>query len=134
MRDHVEGYLSELRETRDSGRAVDETSSYLVLVKLLNEVGRTLKPKVCCILTPRNAGSGIGDASALLVAEWQIPVIKKWLSYRESNLLGRPLRKEEVREVTDIARRIAAILLMEPDLDANYRTSREHPYPWPHEG
>ena len=59
-------------------------------------------------------------------------VIKKWLSYRERGLLGRPLRKEEVREVTDIARRIAAILLMEPDLDANYRAAREHPYAWPH--
>ena len=59
-------------------------------------------------------------------------VVKKWLSYRESNLLGRPLRKEEVREVTDIARRIAAILLMEPDSDANYHASRDHPYSCPH--
>ena len=30
MRDHVEGYLSELREIRDSGRAVDETSCCLL--------------------------------------------------------------------------------------------------------
>ncbi|MCL4367929.1 MAG: hypothetical protein M1337_01960, partial [Actinobacteria bacterium] len=59
-------------------------------------------------------------------------VVKKWLSYRESTLPGRPLRKEEVREVTDIARRIAATLLMEPDLDANYRASRDHPYSCPH--
>lgn len=60
-------------------------------------------------------------------------VIKKWLSYRESNLLGRPLRKEEVREVTDIARRIAEILLMELELDVNYRVAGKHPYPWPHQ-
>jgi hypothetical protein len=48
-------------------------------------------------------------------------VLKKWLSYRERPLLGRGLRVDEAREVTQIARRIAAILLLEPELDANYR-------------
>ncbi len=47
-------------------------------------------------------------------------VIKKWLSYREHKLLGRPLTTDEVRDVANIARRIAAILLLEPELDANY--------------
>ncbi|CAN5737390.1 hypothetical protein BH23GEM7_BH23GEM7_39330 [soil metagenome] len=47
-------------------------------------------------------------------------VIKKWLSYREKPLLGRALKPEEAREVRDIARRIAAILLLEPALDAGY--------------
>ncbi len=47
-------------------------------------------------------------------------VIKKWLSYREQPLLGRPLITEEVREVTAMARRIAAILLLAPALDASY--------------
>ena len=47
-------------------------------------------------------------------------VIKKWMSYREKELLGRALKVEEVREVTNIARRIAAILLMEPALEERY--------------
>lgn len=47
-------------------------------------------------------------------------VIKKWLSYREQNILGRALKPEEVREVTNMARRIAAIILMQPSLDENY--------------
>jgi hypothetical protein len=47
-------------------------------------------------------------------------VIKKWLSYREKPLPGRALRPEEVREVTPIARRIAAILPLERELDAGY--------------
>jgi len=47
-------------------------------------------------------------------------VMKKWLSYRERALLGRSLTVEEVREVTQMARRIAAILLLSPVLDANY--------------
>ena len=37
-------------------------------------------------------------------------VLKKWLSYREFGVLGRNMRSEEVRHVTDTARRIAAIL------------------------
>jgi hypothetical protein len=48
-------------------------------------------------------------------------VIKKWLSYREKEVLGRGLRPDEAREVTNVARRIAAILLLESKLDANYR-------------
>lgn len=47
-------------------------------------------------------------------------VIKKWLSYREHALLGRPLTIEEVREVTIMTRRIAALLLLTPALDASY--------------
>ena len=38
-------------------------------------------------------------------------VLKKWLSYRESGILGRVLNAEEVRHLTDTARRIAAIII-----------------------
>jgi len=48
-------------------------------------------------------------------------VMKKWLSYRERSLLVRDLSKDEAREVMNMARRIAAILLLGPALDANYR-------------
>ena len=37
-------------------------------------------------------------------------VLKKWLSYRERNVLGRSLTPEEVQHFTDTARRIEAIL------------------------
>ena len=37
-------------------------------------------------------------------------VLKKWLSYRESKVLGRNLLPEEVQHFTDTARRIAAVL------------------------
>ena len=36
-------------------------------------------------------------------------VLKKWLSYRESKVLGRPLQPEEVQHFTDTARRISTI-------------------------
>jgi hypothetical protein len=58
-------------------------------------------------------------------------VIKKWLSYREREILGRALKMDEARMVTDIARRITAMLLMEPELDANYNTVKKEIYPWP---
>ncbi|MEA5518197.1 type ISP restriction/modification enzyme [Limnoraphis robusta] len=57
-------------------------------------------------------------------------VIKKWLSYREQKLLGRSLKLEEVTEVTYMARRIAAILLLEPELDANYEAVKQATYSW----
>lgn len=47
-------------------------------------------------------------------------VLKKWLSYRENALLGRVLSSDEAREFTHIARRIAALLLLESALNENY--------------
>ena len=55
-------------------------------------------------------------------------VIKKWLSYREEPLLDRPLKREEVQEVSHMARRIAAILLLEPALNANYDVVKQSTY------
>jgi hypothetical protein len=48
-------------------------------------------------------------------------VLKKYLSYREQPLLGRALTATEVRYVRDVARRLAALRMMAPELDANYR-------------
>ncbi len=48
-------------------------------------------------------------------------VLKKWLSYREQPLLGRALSPADVRYVRDVARRLAALRMMAPELDANYR-------------
>ena len=38
-------------------------------------------------------------------------VLKKWLSYRERTILGRPLTPEEIQHFTDTARRIVAIVV-----------------------
>ncbi len=42
-------------------------------------------------------------------------VLKKWLSYRETKVLGRPLLPEEAQHFTDTARRIAALLALAGD-------------------
>jgi len=57
-------------------------------------------------------------------------VLKKWLSYREHDLLGRPLTTDEAREVTHIARRLAALILLQPELDANYQRVKAASHDW----
>lgn len=42
----LERYLTDQREIRATDAAVDELSFYSPLANLLNEVGKTLKPKV----------------------------------------------------------------------------------------
>lgn len=48
-------------------------------------------------------------------------VVKKWLSYREHTLLGRPLTEDEAKHVRTTIRRLTALVLMGPELDGNYR-------------
>lgn len=66
---------------------------------------------------------------------WEYPiggyqVIKKWLSYREFDLLGRALTPEEAREVMNMARCIAALILLQPALDENYRNIESSAHDW----
>jgi hypothetical protein len=48
-------------------------------------------------------------------------VIKKWLSYREQRVLGRALTMAEIMEVTAMARRLAALVLLQAELNENYQ-------------
>ena len=57
-------------------------------------------------------------------------VIKKWLSYREHELLGRALTSDEAREVTRMASRIAALILLQPELDASYQGVKAKTFAW----
>ncbi|MFH1866361.1 MAG: type ISP restriction/modification enzyme [Candidatus Eisenbacteria bacterium] len=58
-------------------------------------------------------------------------VMKKWLSYREKPLLGRALTTGEVRHVTDMARRLAALIAMGSSLDSSYSAVIKTTCPWP---
>ena len=57
-------------------------------------------------------------------------VIKKWLSYREEGVLGRALEVGEARHVTETARRIAGLLVLEPKLNENYQAVKANTYEW----
>lgn len=60
-------------------------------------------------------------------------VIKKWLSYREKRILGRGLRIEEAEYVTEMVRRLAGLILLQGELDANYETVKGNTWTWPYE-
>src|SRR5216117_3595803 len=67
----VETYLEELNAIRSSGGAVKETSYYPALSNLLNEVGKTLKPRVRCIINIQNAGAGLPDGGLYTAEQFQ---------------------------------------------------------------
>lgn len=90
---------------------------------------------------PASFGDGAVDIYLNEVAYWSgIPtrvweytlggyqVLKKWLSYRTEAVLGRSLRADEVEAFTAMARRIAALLLLEDALDANYAAVQGEAY------
>ena len=58
-------------------------------------------------------------------------VLKKWLSYREQTLLGRPLTVDEVTYFRDTIRRITTLLGLGPQLDQNYAEVKLNVYVWP---
>src|SRR5579872_2772252 len=57
----VEVYIRDLRDIHRSGQAVKETSYYGVLANLFNAIGKTLKPRIHCIINIKNRGAGIPD-------------------------------------------------------------------------
>lgn len=115
-------YMAKEREAIAVGAAALGLAEERVLALLGN---RTLDVYLNNLAYWRNIPIGIWDYT---IGGYQ--VIKKWLSYREREILGRALKMDEARAVTDIARRIAAILLMEPELDANYEAIKNSTYPW----
>ena len=74
----------------------------------------------------RNAPANVWD---YYIGGYQ--VVKKWLSYREAGFLGRELRPEEAREVTNMVIRLAALVLLRPKLDANYQSMKAAAFAWP---
>ena len=67
----LEPYLRELRDIRSSGAAVKETSYYGPLATLFNEIGKTLKPKVRCVINLKNQGAGLPDGGLFAVDQFQ---------------------------------------------------------------
>ena len=66
----LETYLAEIATLRG---ATKETSGYPALANLLNAVGHTLKPKVRCIIHPKNSGAGIPDGGLFIARPVEKP-------------------------------------------------------------
>jgi type ISP restriction-modification system protein/N-6 DNA methylase len=57
-------------------------------------------------------------------------VLKKWLSYRDQEVIGRAITVAEAREAVAIVRRLMAYVLMQPGLDASYEAIKASAFDW----
>ncbi|MGD0462743.1 MAG: type ISP restriction/modification enzyme [Tepidisphaeraceae bacterium] len=125
------GRRTERQYDEDEAKAIDaEATARGVSAK---DARRLLGEKTCDVYLN---GAAYWRNIPLNVWEYYIggyQVIKKWLSYREDKILGRPLKPEEARDVMNIARRITAIILLQPKLDENYRKVKAATFDWPQE-
>jgi len=67
----LETYLTDLRDIHSTGAGVAETSFYPALANLLNEIGKTLKPKVRCVINLANRGAGLPDGGLFTPDQFQ---------------------------------------------------------------
>ena len=67
----TENYLRRMSEIRRTGSAVKETSFYGTLENLLNEIGKSLKPKVRCVINLQNRGAGLPDGGFFTPDQFQ---------------------------------------------------------------
>jgi len=67
----LETYIRELYDIRSTGAATPETSYYGPLAALLNEVAKTLKPKVKCIMGLQDWGAGFPDGGLFTPDQFQ---------------------------------------------------------------
>lgn len=101
---------------RATGAAVAETSVYPALSNLFNELGKTLRPKVRSIINIANTGAGPPDGGLFTADQFQ-----------KAND-GKP-KAGQMPARGVIARRLAAVVLMQPALNENYRQAAESTYP-----
>src|SRR6266852_730118 len=67
----LETYLQSLHDIYRSGAGVPETSGYGPLANLFNEVGKSLKPRVRCIINIANRGAGLPDGGLFTPDQFQ---------------------------------------------------------------
>ena len=67
----LETYLKDLHEIRSTAAGVPEESYYGALANLLNEVGKSLKPRIRCISQVKNTGAGSPDFGLYSVNQFQ---------------------------------------------------------------
>ena len=67
----LESYLRDLHLIRSTGANLPETSFYGPLQNLLNEIGKSLKPKVRCVMGLRDRGAGFPDGGLFTPDQFQ---------------------------------------------------------------
>ncbi len=67
----LERFLHDISEIHSSRAAVDETPYYGSLETLFNEIGKTLKPRVRCIIHPKDRGAGQPDGGLFTAEQFE---------------------------------------------------------------
>ncbi len=67
----LETYLESLHDIYSSCAGVPETSGYGTLANLFNEVGKSLKPRIRCIINIANKGAGLPDGGLFTPDQFQ---------------------------------------------------------------
>jgi Type ISP C-terminal specificity domain/N-6 DNA Methylase len=108
------------------------------IVRAATRLGETAEELVARIGPPVDIWlNGVAYWSAVPKNVWEFIiggylVFKKWLSYRDHEVLGRPITTAEAREASAIIRRLTALIIMQPELNENYRAICESAFSWPH--
>jgi len=63
--DPILTFFTDVRDTHISGVGVKETSYYPYLANLFSSLGKTLEPKVRCIIHPHSVGAGLPDGALI---------------------------------------------------------------------
>src|SRR3712207_6034701 len=66
-----ETYLTDLEAIYRTGASTKETSFYGAINALFDGVGKTLKPRVRCVLTLKNQGAGMPDGGFFAASQLQ---------------------------------------------------------------
>ena len=138
IRKELQG-LGELTAPKVPNPTNPKHSNYAIDLALAARWGRLEGGKVMPgpgDVRPGTRGDGFVDVQINATTRWKdVPadvwaytlggyqVLKKWLSYREAALLGRPLTADEALDFTKHVRRIAALLALQADLDRHYASA-----------
>ncbi len=127
---HVNPYHGRT-ETRDWTEAEKESLNRgFALLEITENRGLALLGRAVDVyLNDTNYWRGVPESAWSFVIGGYQP-IKKWLSYREEAVLGRPINKDEAREITGMVRRLTALALLGDQLDANYAACRDAAFDW----
>jgi hypothetical protein len=105
----IERYLTDMGEVRGTRSNVPETSFYPALERLLSDIGKSFSPKVRCVINLANRGAGLPDGGLFSADQFRRKT-------READA-----DENFFRYVTEMARRLAALVALQTALDANYR-------------
>jgi hypothetical protein len=80
----IERYLTHMGEVRGTKSNVPETSFYPALERLLTDIGKTLSPKVRCVINLANQDAGLRDKGLFSVDQFHLKtrdgtVPRSWL-------------------------------------------------------